>query len=159
MLSAIVPVLLAHIDGEVQKMEGWMVNVLAERLRKQSERRSLSGHTRSLLIEAADSIENSTDVSDDFFGAVLNCAVRYSLGRQSYMPSLVIDFITPLIPRLSDKTLWCFAKDIAEQKRLGYGDPMIDEPMWMRFLGAVREEQERRAEGNKKEASYYDCSE
>lgn len=25
------------------------------------------------------------DLSDDFFGAVLNCAVRYSLGRRSYM--------------------------------------------------------------------------
>jgi len=23
---------------------------------------------------------------DDFFGAVLNCAVRYCLGRRSYMP-------------------------------------------------------------------------
>lgn len=54
------------------------------------------------------------DLSDDFFGAVLNCAVRYSLGRQSYMPGLVMDFITPLLPYLSDKTLWCFEKDVRE---------------------------------------------
>ena len=30
---------------------------------------------------------------DDFGGAVLNCAVRYALGRMSYMPNLVMDEI------------------------------------------------------------------
>lgn len=120
---------------------------LSERLRKQSERRSLSAHTRWLLIEAADSIENSTDVSDDFFGTILNCAVRYAIGRQSYMPSLVVDFITPLLPRLSSKTLWCFDQDITEQKyNGGYGDPMCDEPLWMRFHEAVRAERTKRGD-------------
>lgn len=74
------------------------------------------------------------DPADDDFGAVLNCAVRYAIGRQTYMPSLLIDFIMPLIPQLSSKTLWCLDQDIAEQRwNGGYGDPMIDEPCWMRF--------------------------
>lgn len=36
------------------------------------------------------------DPSDHDFGLILNCAVRYAIGRQTYMPSAVIAFITPL---------------------------------------------------------------
>jgi hypothetical protein len=87
------------------------------------------------------------NLGDDFFGAVLNCAVRYAMGRQTYMPGLVIDFITPLLPELSSKTLWCFDQDITEQRWFGgYGHPEIDEPGWMRFHEAVRAERTRRGD-------------
>lgn len=36
-----------------------------------------------------------SDQNNDF-GAVLICAVRYCIGRQTYMPGLVIDFIRPV---------------------------------------------------------------
>lgn len=81
------------------------------------------------------------DLGDDFFGTVLNCAVRYCIGRMTYMPSLVTDFIRPLLPHLSDKTLWCFERDI--EGATGYGMEM-DREMWMRFLAEVRVEIERR---------------
>ena len=85
------------------------------------------------------------DPADDEFGAVLNCAVRYAIGRRTYMPGLVIDFITPLLPRLSSKTLWCLDQDLTEARwEGGYGDPKIDEPGWMRFHEAVRAERQRR---------------
>lgn len=87
------------------------------------------------------------DPEDDDFGAVLNCAVRYAVGRQTYMPGLVIDFITPLLPILSKRTLWCFDQDIANAKyEGGYGDPNIDEPRWKKFHEAVRAERLRRGE-------------
>ena len=79
---------------------------------------------------------------DDFFGAVLNCAVRYCIGRQSYMPGLVIDKITTWLPILSNKTLWCFERDIEEEDNLG--DANIDAPMWRAFLCDVKAEIERR---------------
>jgi hypothetical protein len=83
--------------------------------------------------------------TDDTFGTILNCAVRYACGRQSYMPSLVIGYITPLLPLLSDKTLWCFDQDLTEAKYDGgYGDPKIDEPGWKRFHEAVRQERKNR---------------
>lgn len=85
-------------------------------------------------------IKPTIDLEDDFFGAVLNCAVRYAIGRRSYMPGLVMDFIRPLIPHLSNKTLWCFEKDIAEELPDGLGDPQIDAPKWIEFLGLVRAE-------------------
>lgn len=89
---------------------------------------------------------------DDFGGAVLNCAVRYCLGRLSYMPGLVMGQIRPMLPDCSDKTLWCFEKDISEWldgNSLIVGDPFGDrsyEADWTRFLEAVRAEIERRKE-------------
>lgn len=81
---------------------------------------------------------------DDFFGAVLNCAVRYCLGRQTYMPSLVQDFIRPLLPHLSVKTLFVMERDIRESGC--YGDPAIDEPGWKMFLRDVQKALEVKGE-------------
>ena len=83
------------------------------------------------------------DPSDDFFGAVLNCAVQYSLGRHSYMPGLVIDFISPLLPYLSDKTLWCLEKDIREYLAPSVTPPTYPEPTdifeaWKTFYSKVQ---------------------
>ena len=87
------------------------------------------------------------DPSNDDFGAVLNCAVRYSIGRQTYMPKLVIDFITPLIPHLDNRTLGCFDRDVTDAKwEGGYGDPIIDEPAWLNFLALVRGELAKRGQ-------------
>lgn len=83
---------------------------------------------------------------DDFGGAVLNCAVRYALGRTSYMPRLVMDQIRPMLPDCSDKTLWCFKRDVSEwlncDKSWTYEKSYID--YWERFLEAVRAEIKRR---------------
>lgn len=117
---------------------------LIKRLREQSERRSLSGYTRSLLTDAAECIENGVDVADDDFGTMLVCAVRYAIGRRSYMPRLVVEFITPLLPRLSKKALWCFDKDISDCEY--FGDPDIDKPLWEEFHANVRTERTKRGE-------------
>ena len=87
---------------------------------------------------------------DDFGGAILNCAVRYALGRASYMPSLVMDEIRPMLPDCSDKTLWCFEQDVSEY--LGsvdwaVGDAFyrrLNDDDWRRFLKDVRAEIEKR---------------
>ena len=85
------------------------------------------------------------DLQDETFGAVLNWAVRYCLGRMSYAPSMTIEFITPLLPYLSEKTLWCFDRDVEERKRDGRSFGMdFDEEAWMRFWDKVKEEIGRR---------------
>lgn len=85
------------------------------------------------------------DIKDDHFGCILNCAVRYAIGRQTYMPGLVIDFIRPFLQYINDKTLYVFDQDITEQKYTGgYGDKDIDEPLWIRFHQEVIAEEERR---------------
>ena len=79
----------------------------------------------------------------DEFGAVLNCAVRYCIGRRTYMPKLVIDVIRPLLPALTEKTLWCFERDIEGADNYGAD---YDEEEWMRFLSEVKAEIARRNE-------------
>lgn len=88
-------------------------------------------------------IAQHTDVEDDEFGLMMNCAVRYSLGRQTYMPSVVIGYITPLLPKLTTRTLWTFKRDVEEAE--SYGHETIDKPGWMKFLVAVIAELNRRA--------------
>ena len=84
------------------------------------------------------------EISDDF-ETILICAERYACGRRTYMPSLVIDYITPLLPRLSDRALAVFERDIAGADKFGgYGDEKIDKPCWMKFLNDVRAERSKR---------------
>lgn len=85
---------------------------------------------------------------DKNFETILLCAVRYAIGRKSYMPSLVIDYITPLLPYLSDNTLRLIADEIIEYKAYkdGLGDEKIDRPYWEQFLRKIRVEMEKRHE-------------
>lgn len=93
----------------------------------------------------ADAPKGLVDPTNDDFGAVCNCAVRYCLGRRSYMPSLVCKYIIQFLPKLTDKTLDCFERDIAERKRTGFdfGDS-CDYETWDAFYKAVCKEIEGR---------------
>lgn len=79
---------------------------------------------------------------DENFETILTCAIRYAIGRQTYMPHLVIDYITPLLPILSDKALSVMKNDVATAEH--YGNDMIDKPAWMEFYAKVLNEIERR---------------
>ena len=87
------------------------------------------------------------DIKDKDFGALLICAVRYCLGRQTYMPGLIIGYITPLLPRISDNTLRCIETDLSQPDLYGgFGNEKIDEPIWIKFRCNVQEEIQRRKE-------------
>ena len=70
----------------------------------------------------------------DFFGAVLNCAVRYCLGRMTYMPGLVTDWIMQHCHGLlTAKTLFVMKRDIDEARaRNGLGMD-CDVITWLKF--------------------------
>ena len=82
------------------------------------------------------------------FETILLCAVRYAIGRKSYIPSLVIDYITPLLPYLSNNTLRLIANEITEYEAYegGLGDEKIDKPYWIDFLQMIEIEMEGRNE-------------
>ena len=80
---------------------------------------------------------------DDNGGAVLNCAVRYALGRYTYMPGLVMDEIRPMLKDCNDKTLHVFANDISDWLKNGGGAHTLE---WERFRDDVLQELERRSE-------------
>lgn len=70
----------------------------------------------------------------DEFGAVLNCAVRYCIGRRTYMPGLVTDWIRKHCHGiLTAKTLGCMKRDIDEAAAGdGLGDS-CDVETWLNF--------------------------
>ena len=84
---------------------------------------------------------------NDDFGAVLNCAVRYACGRATYMPELVCEFITPLLPKLNDNTLKVIKNDIEDEQRF-YNSASVSElynaDVWDKFYKAVQEELSKR---------------
>ena len=82
------------------------------------------------------------------FETILLCAVRYAIGRRTYIPSLVIDYITTLLPYLSDNALRLIANEITEHGAYegGLGDEKIDKPYWKQFLRKIRVEMEKRHE-------------
>ena len=89
---------------------------------------------------------NKISLDNDNLQAIFVCAIRYSLGRRTYMPHLVIDFLTPLLPHLSDKTLSVIERDIREADKMGvgYGDERIDKPRWLQFRQLILSEIEKR---------------
>lgn len=87
-------------------------------------------------------------------------SMRYSLGRHTYAPYSVTEFLRPLLPRVRAAELEIWARDIEEayppeEAGLmgvgvvgGYSD-RIDRDLWMRFLEDIRRELRRREEGTK----------
>ena len=84
------------------------------------------------------------EIDSDDFGLILNCAVRYALGRRTYVTSSVPSFIAPLLPYIDNRTLYVLDQDITDQKYCGgYGDE-CDHASWMQFHEKVKAEEEKR---------------
>ena len=49
------------------------------------------------------------------FELMMISALRYAIGRYTYMPSVTIDYIRYLIPQLSAKTLFVMKRDVEEE--------------------------------------------
>ena len=100
-------------------------------------------------------IMKQIDLNEDL-QLMLIAAIRYAIGRESYVPSMVIRYLTRLLPDLSNKTLTIIDRDIRwnyeldersknDDSRHGvFGDNQIDKPAWMRFWQDVKDEMERR---------------
>ena len=93
--------------------------------------------------------QENTVVIDDEFGLILNCAVRYAIGRMTYMPSSVIRYITPLLDKLDDKTIDVFIQDIERYQKdveggVGSWGFECDREDWLTFLSRCKVEMGRR---------------
>lgn len=89
---------------------------------------------------------NGINISEDDFGTLCICAIRYCHGRQTYMPSLVQSICKAHLKEFSDKTLGVMIDDCEFQERMHlYGDERIDKPGWLRWKDALLAEKERRS--------------
>lgn len=70
---------------------------------------------------------------DDPFMSIIICAVRYCLGRRTYMPDVVTRWVMASIPGLPAETAKILLRDINDQRRqYGLGDK-CDVETWETF--------------------------
>lgn len=79
---------------------------------------------------------------DEDFGVIVNAALRYAIGRHSYLPSTVVDFIRKYIPVLDERTLHVICTDIEKELR---STESVDNPeIWKGLIDECRTELEQR---------------
>ena len=95
----------------------------------------------------------------DEFGAIINCAVRYCIGRESYMPKLVTDFLRKHPEMLDAKSISTMIRDIrlakeepiteweARHGRTGLGLD-YQHQMWLDFLSWLEKQEAKINEDN-----------
>ena len=82
------------------------------------------------------------DIDQDDFGTLCICAIRYCMGRQTYMPSRVRGIVRQHLAELSDKTVEVMLEDSKSQ--WCFGDERIDKPGWIEWRKLLEEEVSRR---------------
>lgn len=86
------------------------------------------------------------NITQEDFGTLAICAIRYCQGRQSYMPDLVRRIVIPHLSDISDKDLGVMINDCEFQKDMNlYGDERIDKPGWLWWKELLLAERERRS--------------
>ena len=87
-------------------------------------------------------------LTNNDFGTLAICSIRYCHGRQTYMPDLVRGIVRQHLSELSDKDLGVMIEDCAFQERFRmYGDEKIDKPGWLKWKSDLIAEKERRTDG------------
>lgn len=90
---------------------------------------------------------------DKDFWVICLCAMRYAIGRQTYMPGLVQDFIRRHIGEIDFGMIEIMIRDIDTADKItahtlsdghilsldGLGDTKIDRPGWERFRAFLKE--------------------
>ena len=96
--------------------------------------------------------------NDEYFGTICLCAMRYALGRQTYMPGLVMDYIKAHIKEIDSNSVSVMIRDIDEADSIreytmpngntlkvdGMGDTQIERPGWEWFREFLKSEMEER---------------
>ena len=64
---------------------------------------------------------------DDDFGCVINSAVRYAIGRHTYMPGVVCNFVRKYMDVLDTRTIDVMIEDITSELKFG----IDQEELWI----------------------------
>lgn len=86
------------------------------------------------------------DISQEDFGTLCVCALRYCHGRRTYMPSLVQSIVMAHFKDLSDRDLKVIAEDEQCQSDLSLWGDHCDLVDWKNFYQILREYQAERSE-------------
>ena len=81
--------------------------------------------------------------ADEEFGMIVTCAIRYAIGRMTYMPSVVCEFTLRYLPMLDNKTIFVMIRDITEVLERNQGK-IADAELWLNLRAKAEEEKTRR---------------
>ena len=79
------------------------------------------------------------DISQEHFGTLCVCALRYCHGRQTYMPSRVQQIVIAHLKDLSDRDLQVIANDEQFQSDMNLFGDTCDKVNWENFYQTLRE--------------------
>lgn len=77
------------------------------------------------------------DISQEDFGTLCVCALRYCHGRRTYMPTLVQEIVQSHFKDLSEKDLKVIADDERFQTEYNLWGDGCDLTAWMKFYRAL----------------------
>lgn len=84
-------------------------------------------------------------ISEDNFGILAICAIRYCQGRETYMPDLMRSVVKNHLDEVEDNDLAVMIADCEFQEWANlYGDEKIDKPGWLKWRDELLAESERR---------------
>ena len=86
------------------------------------------------------------DPSDERFGQILISAVRYALGRMTYIVDDTAKYVENLIPQLSDNTLQLICKDITRAEELHDLGMGCDRVIWLHLREEIVKELGKRSQ-------------
>lgn len=82
---------------------------------------------------------------DDDFELMLTCALRYAVGRKTYITWACSNYILPLVPKLSNKCLGNINRDFERyDKDDGDWGMVCDKAEWFKLWNAVKDELKKR---------------
>lgn len=85
------------------------------------------------------------DISQENFGILCICALRYCHGRKTYMPKLVQEICEKHLSEFSNSDLRTMLDDCLFQKDFNlYGDVLIDKPNWLKWQEKLLKEAKNR---------------
>lgn len=90
--------------------------------------------------------KNVVAISQDDFGTLCICALRYCHGRQTYMPSLVQEIVSSHFADLNERALTVIAEDERLQRDMALWGDKCDEVDWKNFYRSLEEFRSKDAE-------------
>lgn len=77
-------------------------------------------------------------LTNEDFATLAVCTLRYSMGRETYMPDLVRSIVGPHLKELSNEDLSVLIRDSKEQRC--FGNETIDKPGWLQWRDDLMKE-------------------
>lgn len=80
-------------------------------------------------------------LTQENFGILALCAIRYCQGRRTYMPDLVRNIVRPHLGDISNNDLDVMLEDCKFQDTMHlWGDERIDKPGWLKWRDELEAE-------------------